>query len=214
MKTAIVLGATGLIGKSLLQQLAEQAAVEKVVAITRRPVNYPSDKITNQVIDFDNLSQFAHIFRGDMLFSCLGTTKKQAGSIAKQRTVDLDYQLQVAQLAAQNQIKHYFLVSSSGANANSRSPYLQMKGELEQHVKPLHFDTVNIFQPSLLVGHRADTRIAETLGNYLLPTLCKLPWLKKYRPISGQQVAKKMVSVAMAEHKKTQTHALDVLFDC
>ncbi|KZN62412.1 hypothetical protein N473_19355 [Pseudoalteromonas luteoviolacea CPMOR-1] len=214
MKTAIVLGATGLIGKSLVQQLAEQAEVEKVVAITRRPVDYPSDKITNQVVDFDNLSQFAHTFQGDVLFSCLGTTKKQAGSIAKQRIVDLDYQLQVAKLAAQNQIKHYFLVSSSGANANSHSPYLQMKGELEQQVKQLHFDTVNIFQPSLLIGQRSDIRIAETLGNYLLPTLCKLPWLKKYRPISGQQVAKKMVAVAMTEHKRTQTYALDVLFDC
>ncbi|KZN49728.1 NAD(P)H-binding protein [Pseudoalteromonas luteoviolacea] len=214
MKTAIVLGATGLIGKNLVQQLAEHPSMSHVTAVTRRPVDYQSPKITNQVVDFDNLSQFAHIFRGDILFSCLGTTKKQAGTIAKQRTVDLDYQLQVAQLAAQNQIKHYFLVSSSGANANSLSPYLQMKGELEQHVKQLHFDTVNIFQPSLLIGQRSDTRIAETLGNYLLPTLCKLPWLKKYRPISGQQVAKKMVSVAMAEHKKTQTYALDVLFDC
>ncbi|AOT08805.1 NAD-dependent epimerase/dehydratase family protein [Pseudoalteromonas luteoviolacea] len=214
MKTAIVLGATGLIGKILVQQLIEQAAIEKVIAITRRPVDYQSDKIINQVVDFDNLTQFVHIFHGDMLFSCLGTTKKQAGSIAKQRTVDLDYQLQVAKLAAQNQIKHYFLVSSSGANADSSSSYLQMKGELEHHVKQLHFDTVNIFQPSLLVGQRPDTRIAETLGNYLLPTICRLPWLKKYRPISGQQVAKKMVSVAMTKHKKSHTYALDVLFDC
>ncbi|WP_211665411.1 hypothetical protein [Leucothrix arctica] len=189
-----------------------ESDIEKVVAITRRPVEYKSDKIVNEVVNFDELEKHSDIFRGDILFSCLGTTAKQAGSIANQRKVDFEYQYQAAKTASENGIGHYVLVSSSGADASSRSPYLKMKGELEDEVSSLAFQRISILQPSLLIGERESFRLGETLGSWILPLLCKLPFLKKYRPISGDEVAKKMVSVSSSAGNSNETYRLDELF--
>ena len=212
MKTAIVVGATGLVGKSLADRLATESDIEKVVAITRRPVEYKSDKIVNEVVNFDELEKHSDIFRGDILFSCLGTTAKQAGSIANQRKVDFEYQYQAAKIASENGVGHYILVSSSGADSSSRSPYLKMKGELEDEVSSLAFQRISILQPSLLIGERESFRLGETLGSWILPLLCKLPFLKKYRPISGDEVAKKMVSVSLSEGSTREIFRLDEVF--
>jgi uncharacterized protein YbjT (DUF2867 family) len=212
MKTAIVVGATGLVGKSLVDRLATESDIEKVVAITRHPVEYKSDKIVNEVVNFDELEKHSDIFRGGILFSCLGTTAKQAGSIANQRKVDFEYQYQAAKIASENGVGHYILVSSSGADANSRSPYLKMKGELEDEVSLLAFKRISILQPSLLIGERESFRLGETLGSWILPLLCKLPFLKKYRPRSGDEVAKKMVSVSLSEGSTREIFRLDEVF--
>jgi uncharacterized protein YbjT (DUF2867 family) len=212
MKTAIVIGATGLVGKSLVDRLATESDIEKVITITRRPVEYQSDQIVNEVVNFDELEKHSDIFRGDILFSCLGTTAKQAGSIANQRKVDFEYQYQAAKIASENGVGHYVLVSSSGADANSRSPYLKMKGELEDEVSSLAFQRLSILQPSLLIGERESFRLGETLGSWILPLLCKLPFLKKYRPISGNEVAKKMVSVSLSEGSTREIFRLDEVF--
>ena len=212
MKTAIVIGATGLVGKSLVDRLATESDIEKVITITRRPVEYQSDQIVNEVVNFDELEKHSDIFRGDILFSCLGTTAKQAGSIANQRKVDFEYQYQAAKIASENGVGHYILVSSSGADANSRSPYLKMKGELEDEVSSLAFQRLSILQPSLLIGERESFRLGETLGSWILPLLCKLPFLKKYRPISGNEVAKKMVSVSLSEGSTREIFRLDEVF--
>ncbi|TQF70291.1 NAD(P)H-binding protein [Pseudoalteromonas luteoviolacea] len=212
MKTAIVLGATGLIGKHLVEQLQHHSLFSKVVAVTRRPVDFGSAKVTNAVVNFEQLENHADVFQGDILFSCLGTTKKQAGSIAKQRIVDFDYQLQAAQLAKRNKVAHYLLVSSSGANGKSRSPYLKMKGQLEDEIRQLHFERTSIIQPSLLLGQRDHTRIAETLGSYFLPVLCKLPSLRRFKPIKGSQVATKMVEISLMPPQNKCFFKLDELF--
>ena len=125
-KIALVIGATGLVGGHLVKQLTEATHISKVVTLTRRPITYHSDKVINHVINFDNLSQYSALFEADIVFSCLGTTKKTAGSVDAQRKVDFDYQLHAAQLAAKMGVEHYLLVSSSGANANSSSAYLKM----------------------------------------------------------------------------------------
>lgn len=213
-KVALVIGATGLVGSHLVKQLTKATHITKVVTLTRRPVNYHSDKVINHVIDFDNLSQYSSQFNADILFSCLGTTKKTAGSVDAQRKVDFDYQLHVAQLAAQMEVEHYLLVSSSGANANSNSAYLKMKGELEDAVKALSFKRISIIQPSLLLGKRTnDFRFAEKLGSVLLPLLCVIPGLKKYRPITGQQVAIKLSQISMQSGHGIEYFTLDALFD-
>lgn len=211
-KIAIVLGATGLVGKSLVNQLSTCPQFKKVHAITRRPVNFPMANVENHVIDFENMSASNNAFQGDILFSCLGTTKKQAGSIDAQRRVDVDYQLEAAKLAANNAVKQYVLVSSSGANAKNPNPYLKMKGELEEQVKKLSFERISIFQPSLLLGSRPETRLGEKVGGVVLPALCRLPGLKKFRPISGQQVAKKMIAVSMEAGPSLSYFRLDEIF--
>lgn len=212
MKIAIVVGATGLVGAKLVNRLVKESPIEKVVAITRRPVKFKSKKIVNEVINFDELEKHCDIFTGDFLFSCLGTTVKQAGSIKEQRKVDFEYQYKIAKICSENRVDNYILVSSSGANVKSKSPYFKMKGELENEVLLLPFKRVSILQPSLLIGDREAFRLGETLGAWVLPFLCKLPFLKKYRPISGDEVAKKMVSVSLSAGEPKEIYRLDELF--
>ncbi len=212
-KTAIVIGATGLIGSHLVEQLISAAHITKVITFTRRPVSYNSNKVINFVVDFAQLEQHSSLFKADILFSCLGTTKKAVGSIDAQRKVDFNYQLDAAQLAAKNGVEHYLLVSSSGANANSRSAYLKMKGELEQAVAQLNFKSISIIQPSLLLGERDnDFRLGENLASVFLPVLCMLPGLKKFRPITGKQVAIKMCNISAQPAQGLKYYKLDELF--
>ena len=215
-QTAIVIGATGLVGRALVAQLAQSNEVERILTLTRRAVRYDSPKVQNHVVDFADLSRYRELFQGDVLFSCLGTTLKQAGSIAAQRVVDVDYQFAAAQLAAQQGVRHYVLVSSSGADARSRNAYLQMKGELEQKISALPFERISIVQPSLLLGERPEHRVGEQLGAWLLPLICKIPGLQRYRPIRGEQVAAKMIRIsqsALESRQKLEYFRLDELFD-
>ena len=211
-RKALIVGATGLIGRHLTDQLAAAEDIEEVVTFTRRPVRHPSSKVHNQVVDFARLDDYAALFTGDLLFSCLGTTRKQAGSLSAQRKVDVDFQLHAAKLAAENGVAHYLLVSSSGANPNSRNAYLRMKGELEQQVMALPFPRISIFRPSLLLGARDHVRPAEKLGSWLLPLLCALPGLRRYRPIPAERVAAKMIAVSRESGQPVQTYTLDALF--
>ena len=211
-KIAIVVGGTGLVGEALVNQLVGADHISKIITLTRSPAEHSSSKVHNQVINFDQMEDYALFFKGDLLFSCLGTTRKQAGSIAAQRLVDLEYQYRAAQLAADNGVNHYLLVSSSGANVDSNNAYLQMKGALEERVQILSFDRISIFQPSLLVGRRAELRMGEKFGGWILPVLCFIPGLRRFRPIKGEQVAAKMVQVSKNPGPKVERFVLDEIF--
>ncbi|WP_062260056.1 NAD(P)H-binding protein [Endozoicomonas arenosclerae] len=211
-KTAVIIGATGLIGSELLRQLLESSEIEKVISLSRRELPLNSAKLESHIVDFQHLDQYRHLIKGDLFFSCLGTTKKKAGSLSAQRKIDFEYQLEAARIAASNSIPHYLLISSSGANPKSFSSYLKMKGELEDRVKALSFQCISIFQPSLLMGERKEHRFAEELGAKLLPLLCRLPGLRKFRPISDRQLASKMLEIALAGRSAEQVYRLDELF--
>jgi len=213
MRTAIVIGATGLVGSQLVQLLVNSMEFEKVITLTRRAMQVESDKVDNHVVDFDRLAEVSALFKGDTLFSCLGTTRKVAGSLSAQRVVDLDYQHLVAELALQQGVQHYLLVSSSGANLRSRNPYLRMKGELECKISTLSFSRISIFQPSLLLGERQELRLAEKIAGAVLPVICRLPGLRVYRPIQARDVAQKMLIVATQEQVSVKrTFSLDEVF--
>ena len=211
-KTAIVVGGTGLVGKALVDQLVDADHISKVITLTRSKAKHSSLKVQNQVINFYQMEEYAKFFKGDLLFSCLGTTRKQAGSIAAQRVVDLEYQYKAAQLAVDNGVHHYLLVSSSGANADSNNAYLKMKGELEERVQALSFDHISIFQPSLLLGNRAESRMGEKIGGLILPVLCAIPGLRRFRPVKAEQVAAKMVQVSKNPGSKKEKFVLDEIF--
>ena len=215
-KTAIVIGATGLVGSQVVAQLIEAKHVSKVVTLTRRALRQPeqhdSAKLENHVVDFDRLADSASLFKGDILFSCLGTTLKQAGSIQAQRVVDLDYQYQAAKLAVEQGVDHLLLVSSRGADSKGLSPYLKMKGELEDKIQTLAFSHISIFQPSLLLGDRHSNRVAEDIASKVLPLICKLPGLKRYRPIYGAEVAEKMVAECAHPKSAVSRFKLDEVF--
>ena len=212
-KTAVIIGSTGLVGSQLLQQLLVSPRYSKVVSLSRRHLDLSHPKLTSHVIDFENLTHYVELFKGDVFFSCLGTTLKQAGSLTAQRKVDFDYQFICAQMAANNGVPHYCLVSSSGANAHSMSRYLKIKGELEQQVKQLGFSRLSILQPSLLVGERSELRMAEKLGKVVLLLLTRFGALKRYRPITGEQVAMKMLTVSLNQQQPIAYYTLDELFE-
>jgi len=211
-KAAIVIGATGVVGRALVDQLVVASHIDEVVTLTRRPAPHSSPKVHNRVVDFERLGDYADAFKGDLFFSCLGTTRKLAGSIEAQRRVDLDYQYHAAQLAAEQGVEHCLLVSSSAANASSGNAYLQMKGELEQRLTALPFKRLSIFRPSLLLGQRSDLRIGEKIGACVMPVLCLLPGLRRYRPIRGSEVAAKMVRVSAASGEGCESFDLDAVF--
>jgi uncharacterized protein YbjT (DUF2867 family) len=216
-KTALVIGATGLIGRHLVDELIASNHFAHVIALTRRPLLIDSAKFENHLVDFERLEDSAALFSTeefstDVLFSCLGTTKKQVGSIEAQRRVDLDYQYYAAKIARQQGISEYFLVSSSGASAQSPSAYLKMKGQLEDKVIALGFSRSVIFRPSLLLGKRTESRFGEDIAAKVMPLLKYVPLLKTYRPITGQQVAVKMAAVAEVEGQGLESYNLDKIF--
>jgi uncharacterized protein YbjT (DUF2867 family) len=221
-KTALVIGATGLIGRHLVDELIASNHFTHVITLTRRPLLIDSAKFENHLVDFERLEDSAAHFSSEafssdvgstsVLFSCLGTTKKQVGSIEAQRRVDLDYQYDAAKIAREQGISEYFLVSSSGASAQSPSAYLKMKGQLEDKVIALGFPRSVIFRPSLLLGKRTEPRFGEDIAAKVMPLLKYVPLLRTYRPITGQQVAIKMAAVAEREGQGNESYNLDQIF--
>jgi uncharacterized protein YbjT (DUF2867 family) len=144
-KTAILLGATGLVGGYVLQFLLENEAYIKVVALTRRPLSIQHPKLENVVVDFEQLLDYQPLIKGDNLFLCLGTTIKKAGSQAAFKRIDVDYQMQAATVAKQNGVHQVMLCSAVDADAKSRIFYNRMKGDLEDSLKSLNFEGLHIF---------------------------------------------------------------------
>lgn len=201
-KTAILFGATGLVGGFVLKNLLNHGAYDKVIAFTRKPLNLQHPKLQNPIIDFDKLADYQHLIKGDDLYLCLGTTMKKAGSKDAFKKVDLDYPLQAAQLAKNNNVKQVMLCSAVDANAQSMIFYNQVKGTLEDALKRLNFEVTHIFQPSILMGERSENRLGERIGIAVSRVLDNVVGdnLGRYRPVSGQQVAQAMVMAA----QKTQ----------
>ena len=142
---ALVIGATGSVGKDLVQQLIEDSSVERIDIFVRREVKIPAAKVVAHVVDFDHPETWADQLKGDVLFSCLGTTIRAAGSQDAQWKVDYTYQYEAAKAAKANGVKTYVLVSSVGANARSKVFYTKMKGALDEAVQELGFEGSSSF---------------------------------------------------------------------
>jgi len=194
MKTAIVIGATGLIGKHLTNLLLDNPAYSIVKVFVRRSLNISNPKLEEHVVNFDEIAKWEDKITGNELFSAMGTTIRKAKSTTVQYKVDVTYQFEFAKAASENGVRGYFLVSSSGANANSKFFYMRIKGELEEKVKLLPFNKIRIFRPSLLLGNRDDKRFGEKAAERLLKIVVPLfPFLKNQRPIEGEKVARAMM---------------------
>src|SRR5690349_10962018 len=137
--TAIVIGATGLVGSELVQQLLDDERFSLVKIFVRRSFGKQHPKLEEHIIDFDKIHEWGHLVSGDVLFSALGTTLKQAGGKEAQYRIDYNYQYDVADAAAKNKVPVYVLVSSAMANVDSKIFYTRMKGELERDIKKLPF---------------------------------------------------------------------------
>lgn len=211
-RTAILIGATGLVGKALLQQLLSDDGYGEVVVLGRRPTGLSHAKLVEHVIDFAQPEGWADLVKGDVLFSTLGTTRGQAGGTAAQRVVDYDYQYLVARTAAANGVGTYVLVSSIGADASASAFYMRMKGELDRDVSQLPFGSIHILRPGPLSGERAQPRLGERVGLALIGCLNALGLLRRYRPILDVQVARAMRVAALQPGKPAQVHEAEELF--
>jgi len=208
--TANVIGATGLVGKQLVQQLLENQSFEIVRIFVRRDSGIQHPKLDQQIIDFKDETTWAKKLTGDVLFSALGTTLKQAGSKEKEYKVDFTFNLNFATKAKENGIENYVLISSIGANAKSRIFYTRMKGELDEAVKKLNFKNLAILRPSSLTGERKEKRPAEIISIPVLNFLTRF-MLKKYRPIKDETVAQAMINAVLKPNpEKTIWEAVEV----
>ncbi len=212
MQKAIVIGATGLVGRQLVELLLENAHFYKVVVFTRRSLGIQNKILEENIINFDAPATWQHLVTGDVLFSALGTTLKQAGSKEKQYLIDHTYQYHFAKAAAGNGIPAYVLVSSAGANARSNLFYNKMKGELENDIQQLNFVSTTILQPGLLHGKRQDERVGEKIAFKILRFINKLGIAKRYRPIDAKIVAAAMINAAIKAKQGVQVYTLNEVF--
>jgi uncharacterized protein YbjT (DUF2867 family) len=191
----LVAGATGLVGRACLQQLARDARVAEVRALVRRPLPpaLTGARVRECRVDFDRLAGQAECFAVDWAFCALGTTIRAAGSQAGFIRVDYDYVLAVARLARERGARHFLAVSAMGADPHSRVFYSRVKGELEQALRALDFPSLTIARPSMLLGEREEFRLGEEIGK-------RLAWLApaRWRPVHAEQVAAALVRAAHA----------------
>jgi uncharacterized protein YbjT (DUF2867 family) len=211
MKKAIVIGATGMVGTRLIQSLIENDDYSEIVSFVRHASRIRNAKLSEHIINFDEPETWRKLVTGDVLFSTLGTTIAQAKTKDEQYKVDFTYQYVVAKIAAENGVPRYVLVSSAGANSNSKVFYSKMKGELEDAVKSLPFEFISILRPGQLNGNRVNKRPTEKIALSVMHAVNKLGILSRYRPILDKQVAKAMINAA--SKLKSETYTLDEVFE-
>jgi uncharacterized protein YbjT (DUF2867 family) len=203
-KKALIAGATGLIGKELLALLLADPTYEQVIALVRKPLPIQHKKFVQQLTDFDHLEEVSEHLRDVAdVFCTLGTTIKVAKTKEAFRKVDYEYPVRLAQLAMQNEVQQFLIVTSMGANRDSGIFYNQVKGEVEEEIRGIGLPASHIFRPSLLLGDRAESRLGEQIGSVLARVLSPfmVGGLHKYRPIHVKTVAQAMVHTARSQVK-------------
>jgi uncharacterized protein YbjT (DUF2867 family) len=212
-RTALLVGATGLVGGHLLDLVLANPAYGHLTALVRRPLSRTADKLTQRVVDFEHLPESSGDWQADDVFLCLGTTIAVAGSQEKFRRVDHDYTVETARLARDRGAARLGLISSVGAAEGVSSFYLRVKGETERDVSALGYESVEVFRPSLLVGDRTEKRRGEAAG---IAVTRAVSWamvggLRAYRPIQAERVAAAMVRAVLQAKPGRHVHSYDEL---
>ena len=212
-KTALLAGATGLIGSHLLPLLLASERYSKVIVVGRRALPQHHPKLVQVVTELDDLEAHRPKLIADDVYCCLGTTMRQAGSKAAFYQVDYEYVVRLAALASGNFAAQFMVVSSLGADAESGVYYSRVKGEMEAAVRQAPFRAIHIFRPSLLLGERAalpgqTPRLGERLTGALLalarPLL--LGPLRPYRAVPAATVAAAMLRAAEDDGGGVRVH--------
>jgi hypothetical protein len=194
---ALVLGATGATGKEIVKLLLEDSNFSKVSLFVRRKIDLYHEKLIIHKIDFTRLYKYNSLIKGDVLFSALGTTKKEAGGKKEQFLVDYTYQYEFAKIASANCVNHYSLVSSIGADKNSFFFYPKIKGSLEAKIKSLKFNKIHIFQPPSLIRQKELMRSGERSSINFLHAINKFGLLSCLKPLSVKDLAIKIVNESL-----------------
>jgi len=199
-KTAVLIGATGLIGNYLLNELLNDPFYDTVKILIRRPLDMSHSKLEKKLVDFnDSDSLLVALSNSDAVFCTIGTTQRKVkGDKEAYRKVDFDIPVKTARLSKMTGCENFVLVSSVGANSKSRNFYLRLKGEVEDAIKETGLKSVHIMRPSMLLGDRKEFRLGEKIGKVMMSALSfMMP--SKYKPIHAREVAKAMLAVS--KHK-------------
>ena len=210
-KKAIIAGASGLIGSKLLDILLSKPDYDQVLILVRKELPIEHTKLVQLVIDFDRLDDHVAAISGHAFFCCLGSTQKKTPDLAIYRKIDHDYPVKLGQLAKQNGVNQYHLVSAIGANSNSINFYTKTKGETEDDLQKVSLKCLHIYQPSLLTGDRKESRPMERVFAVIMKVINPLliGGLKKYRSIPAQTVASAMFNESLKNDEGVFIHTSD-----
>ena len=210
-KTAIIIGASGLIGRELLALLLEQKEFENVKIFVRKSIGVKHIKLTEIITDFSSLQSISKSINGDVIFCCLGSTKSKTPDLSDYKKIDHDYPLFFAKEGIKNGLGQFHLVSALGANAKSSNFYTKMKGETEDKLKHLSIPSIYIYQPSFLSGNRTENRPLEKVALFIMKLIDPLLVgnLKKYQSINAITVAKAMINESIKNKKGIFVHKSD-----
>ncbi|MBB5174139.1 NAD-dependent epimerase/dehydratase family protein [Texcoconibacillus texcoconensis] len=212
MKTALVAGATGLIGDCVVEDLLNEDVYDEVILFVRRPTRFQNHKkIREYMIDFDDLHTYMSDLRVDDIFICLGTTMKEAKSKKGFMKVDYTYPLKLAKEAKIQSAARVLIVSAIKSDRDGAFFYTRVKGKLEEELIALQLESLHIFRPSLLTGHRSEFRVKEKTAEIFSKSLSPLltgPF-EKYKPIPAKYVSSVMVTVAQEESKGVHIYESD-----
>ena len=198
MKTALLFGASGLVGSHLLNQLIKDTNYSKIKLFVRSVTEIIDPKVEIIKTDFNNLQNYKEDVKGDDCFFCIGTTKKNSSDKDEYRRVELDIPKEIAKIAKLNLVNSFIFVSAIYANPNSSGDYVKFKGLVEEELKRLNFPKLALMRPSFLMGDRKEKRVGEKIGIFVFKLLSPLllgPF-KKMRPIHAETVAKAMIKAA------------------
>ena len=214
-RTALIVGATGLVGSELLDLLLRSDTYKQVTVLGRKPLKHNHPKLVQHVINFDELDPYEEACAVDDVYCCLGTTIKQAGSQEAFKKVDYEYPLAIAKLAKKKGAKQFALISAIGADPHSRIFYSRVKGEIEESLKELEFPALHIYRPSLLLGKRQDFRLGERIGVITFPVLSLIlpAAFNKYKPIQAKDVAYAMYQKTLQDQRGTHIHMWKDMMD-
>ena len=198
MKTALLFGATGLVGSHLFNQLIKDTNYSKIKLFVRSVTEIIDPKVEIIKIDFNNLQNHKEDVKGDDCFFCIGTTKKNSSDKDEYRRVELDIPKEIAKIAKLNLVNSFIFVSAIYANPNSSGDYVRFKGLVEEELKRLNFPKLALMRPSFLMGDRKEKRVGEKIGIFVFKILSPLLLgpIKKMRPIHSETVAKAMIKAA------------------
>ncbi len=207
-KLVLLAGASGFVGGHVLEALLEAPDTGRIFAVTRRPLGREHTRLANRIVQFDKLESQLKGMVCRVALCCLGTTLRQAGSQEAFRRVDFDYVLSFAAAAKAAQAQRFVVVSSAGADPQSRNFYLRTKGEMEQALGTIGFPAVDILQPGLLLGWRREMRPLEMAARLAMPLVNPLLFgaREAYRGIPAHTVAAAMVAAARSSRKGIQRY--------
>ena len=213
MKTALVFGASGLVGNHLINLLIKSSDYNKIKLFVRSPIKFDSSKVEVIQTDFLNLSNYSNHIKGDDCFYCIGTTKKNSPDKNEYKRVELEIPKEISRIAKLNLVKTFSFVSSGYANPKHSGDYLRYKGLVEEYLKSLNFNKLVILRPSFLIGDRVDNRIGEKIGIIIFKILSPIfigP-LKKMKPIQALLVAKAMMNISKNDLTKATFESNEIV---